>query len=62
MRQSPIMKRDIWIFLFALGVLFFNWPIMSIFQENLVFSLFIIWLVFIVLMFIASIREGEDGG
>ena len=57
------MRRDVWIFLFVLGVLFFSWPIMSIFGDSLVFSLFIIWLVFIVFIFIISIfSEREDGG
>ncbi len=57
------MKRDVWIFLFVLGVLFFSWPIISIFKNNLVLSLFIIWLLFIVLIFVASIfSEREDGG
>jgi len=36
---------------------------MSIFGDNLVSSLFIIWLVFIVCIFITSIfSEREDGG
>jgi hypothetical protein len=36
---------------------------MSIFKDNLVISLFVIWLVFIILIFITSIfSEGEDGG
>ncbi len=57
------MRRDVLIFLFILGALFFSWPIMSIFNENLVISLFIIWLVFIILIFITSIfPEREDGG
>ncbi|HUI67472.1 MAG TPA: hypothetical protein VL087_04635 [Nitrospirota bacterium] len=57
------MSRDIWIFLFLLGFLFFSWPIMSIFKDNLVISLFIIWIVFIILIFLTSIFSGsEDGG
>lgn len=56
------MRRDILIFLFVLGVLFFSWPIVSIFSENLVLSLFVIWLVFILLIFITStFSEREDG-
>lgn len=54
------MKREIWIFLFALGVLFFSWPIMSIFRENLVIALFVIWIVFILLIFLASIYSGRE--
>jgi hypothetical protein len=57
------MRRDVWIFLFVLGALFFSWPIMSIFENSLVISLFIIWLLFIVCIFITSIfSEREDGG
>jgi hypothetical protein len=57
------MRREVWIFLFVLGVLFFSWPIISIFKDSLAISLFIIWLVFIALIFIASIfSEREDGG
>ncbi len=58
-----LMRRDAWIFLFVLGVLFFSWPIMGIFGDSLVFSLFIVWLVFIVCIFVASLfPEREDGG
>jgi hypothetical protein len=56
------MKREIWIFLFALGALFFSWPIMSIFRENLVIALFVIWIVFILLIFLASIYSGREDG
>lgn len=57
------MRREVFIFLFILGALFFSWPIMSIFESNLVISLFVIWLIFILLMFITSvISEREDGG
>jgi hypothetical protein len=56
------MRRDVWIFLFIPGALFFSWPIMSIFGNSLVFSLFIIWLV-IACIFITSVfSEREDGG
>ena len=56
------MKRDIWIFLLAIGLLFFSWPIMSIFGDHLVISLFIIWLAFIILLFIASFFSERAGG
>lgn len=55
------MRRDVLICLFIVGVLFFNWPIMSIFRDNLVISLFLIWLIFIILIFLTSIfSERED--
>ncbi len=57
------MRRDTWIFLFVLGVLFFSWPIMGIFGDSLVLSLFVVWLVFIVCILVASLfPEREDGG
>lgn len=54
------MRREFWIFLFALGVLFFTWPLMTIFRDNLVVSLFVLWLVFIVLMLIASLASDRE--
>ncbi len=57
------MRRDIWIFLFFLGLLFFSWPFMSIFRDALANYLFVIWFVFIALIFIASnLSEREDSG
>ena len=56
------MKRDIWILLFVIGLLFFSWPIMSIFKGSLATSLFIIWFVFIGLIFLAHFSERDDGG
>jgi len=57
------LKRDIWILLFVVGLLFFSWPIMSIFRGSLATALFIIWLVFIALIFIiAHFSERENGG
>lgn len=57
------MKREIWLFLFLLGFFFFSWPLMSIFKDSLVISLFVIWLVFIILIFVTSIfSEKEEGG
>lgn len=57
------MRRDVWIFLLALGVLFFTWPIMSIFKDSLAIYLFVIWLVFILLILVTSIfSQREDDG
>ncbi len=57
------MRRDIWIFLFSIGLLLFNWPLLSIFKYSMATYLFVIWLLFIVLIFVASIfSEREDGG
>jgi hypothetical protein len=57
------MRRDVWIFLFAVGVLLFTWPVLSIFNDNLATYLFVVWFIFILLIFITSIfSEREDGG
>ena len=56
------MKRDIWVVLFSLGVLLFSWPFLFIFRDSLTYYLFIIWLVFIGLIFLASTSNSEDGG
>jgi len=56
--------RDIWLFLFAFGVILFNWPILSIFNYNLSIYLFIAWFIFILLIFVASKKGNarDDGG
>lgn len=58
------MSRDIWIFLFVLGVILFSWPFMSIFKYNLSKYLFLVWFIFIVLVFIATVykKKGNNGG
>ncbi len=56
------MRRDIIIFLFSLGVLFFSWPIMTIFRDNMVAALFVIWFVFILLVFLTSTFSGREDG
>jgi hypothetical protein len=42
------MKQgDIWIFLFALGVLLFNWPFLTVLEGSLALGLFVLWGAFI---------------
>jgi len=56
------VRRDIWIFLIVIGILFFSWPIMSIFRDSLTIYLFVIWFIFIALIFVISLfSEREDG-
>lgn len=56
--------REIWIFLFAFGLILFNWPILSIFNYNLSIYLFIAWSIFILLIFLAtrSSSKRDNGG
>ncbi len=57
------MRKDIWYFIFALGVLLFTWPILSIFKDSLPAYFFIIWIVYIIIIFVTSkSSEREDGG
>jgi hypothetical protein len=57
------MKRDVWVFLFCLGLLLFFGPFLNIFHSSLAYYLFVIWIVFIGLIFLASTyAERDDGG
>jgi len=57
------MKREIWYFMFALGVILFTWPVLTIFRNVLPAYFFIIWLVYIVLIFIiVRFSKRQDGG
>jgi hypothetical protein len=61
-KEYEAMKRDIWVYLFGLGVLLFGGPFLIIFRESLTYYLFIIWFVFIGLIFLASnYSKREDG-
>lgn len=58
------MRRDLSIFLFFIGLFFFGWPILSIFNDGMAFYLFTAWLLFIVFIYIAatfSQREDNNG-
>ncbi len=57
------MKRDIWVFLFCIGILLFCGPFLNIFRNSLTYYLFVVWIAFIGLIFLASTHaEREDGG
>jgi hypothetical protein len=57
------MKRDIWVFLFCIGLFLFGWPFLAIFRDGLAYYLFIVWIAFIGLIFLASnYSKREDGG
>jgi hypothetical protein len=55
------MVRDIWIFFFALGIILFNWPIISMFEHGLSKYLFFVWFIFIALIFIMTEYAGRKG-
>jgi uncharacterized membrane protein len=56
------MKRDIWIFLFILGLLLFCWPFLTIFRDSMASYLFAAWAAFIVLMYLATVYEDRGNG
>ncbi len=58
------MVRDICIFLFALGLILFNWPIISVFDTELSKYLFIAWFFFIAAIYLIAEHsdKGERGG
>lgn len=53
------MVRDICIFLFSLGVILFNWPVISVFDTELSKYLFIVWLIFIAAIYFISGYAGR---
>ncbi|MEJ2183309.1 MAG: hypothetical protein P8Y66_07280 [Nitrospirota bacterium] len=44
---SQMGSKDLWTFLFLLGVVLFNWPLLSIFEHSAPYYLFGLWAVFI---------------
>lgn len=53
-------SNDLWIFLFLLGVLVFNWPFLTIFEKSLPYGLFILWSLFIALIAFFAVRRDRD--
>ena len=55
--------RDIWISLFIFGVIFFNWPVISLFEHDISKYLFAAWFLFIALVVIAvEYKKKNDNG
>jgi hypothetical protein len=52
---------EIWVFIFILGLLGLNWPLLEIFHIEVAAYLFIFWFLFIVLVAFASLRRGKPG-
>ena len=48
------MRREVSIFIFLLGLLAFNWPLMKIFNFSLPIYLFLFWFLFITVIMIYS--------
>lgn len=61
-RTETVAKNEIWVFLFAIGAMLFSWPLMSIFKDDLIPYLFVVWLLFIAITAVTSIFSERDGG
>ncbi|MGO9013721.1 MAG: hypothetical protein ACLQF0_01960 [Dissulfurispiraceae bacterium] len=49
-------KAELWIMLFIVGILGFNWPFIEIFSRGVAAYLFLFWLVFIILGAVTGFR------
>jgi hypothetical protein len=54
------MRNDVVIFIFILGLLTFNWPLMKIFEFSLPIYLFAFWFLFIAVIMIYSFIKKTD--
>lgn len=50
-------NAELWVFIFFLGLLGLNWPILEIFHLDVVTYLFVFWFFFIGLVAYASYRN-----
>lgn len=53
--------RDLWIFIFVIGVAALGWPLLAIFRANLPAYLFSAWLALIAALYLLSRRAGREG-
>jgi hypothetical protein len=52
-----VKRAELWVVLFIIGVLGFNWPVIEIFNRGVAAYLFVFWFVFIILAAVASFRS-----
>ncbi|MBI5190912.1 MAG: hypothetical protein HZA22_09575 [Nitrospirae bacterium] len=56
--------KELWIFLFVVGAVALDWPLLAIFRDSLPAYLFAAWLALIAALYLLSkraAREGEGG-
>lgn len=56
--------KELWIFLFIIGAVALDWPLLAIFHGNLPAYLFTAWFALIAALYLLSkraAREGESG-
>ena len=53
--------KEIWAFVFLLGVVVFNWPLLGIFGSFLPYALYGFWAILIIsIVILNTIDTGED--
>ncbi len=52
-------NTEIWLFIFVLGLLGLNWPLLEIFHTDEVTYLFVFWLLFILLVAYGAFKAEE---
>ncbi len=53
--------KERWVFVFLLGVLVFNWPLLGIFGSSLPYMLYVLWAILIFCIWLLnSIDSGQD--
>jgi tellurite resistance protein TehA-like permease len=55
-----VKNTEIWVFIFILGLLGLNWPIIEIFHTQVVAYLFVIWVLFIALIALAARKYNAE--
>lgn len=53
-------NTEIWVFIFILGLLGLNWPLLEIFHTTVVAYLFVFWVLFIILIAFAARKDNTD--
>ena len=62
MIQSYMNNKEFWFFLFALGVLMFNWPFLDIFNMVLPYYFLAVWGLFIfIICAVVTVNERRNG-
>lgn len=53
-------NTEIWVFIFILGLLGINWPVIEIFHTGVAAYLFVMWILFIILIALAARKDNTD--
>ncbi len=52
-------NTELWVFIFIIGILGLNWPLLEIFHIEVVTYLFVFWILLIGLVAFASRKNGK---